>query len=1054
MRFKSVLVSTVCVLPLITGCQTDSREAVSLEQAKQVTAKFEGQSFTPPPRTLEDITAILDQQKRSNPEAVTQAKRRANQKPPKTANKNDLARFYWERGQAAGKIGREKQQISDFNMAIEISGGSHWGAMYDLSVVYSLFGDYNLAIPLRERAIKLISIEGKRIGRLAILSGLQARGGDLESAERSVSQANGILSEARDWNSWNRLGNFWMARIERANAQISSFKGRYLEADNFYRTALQYSEKAINDNPGHKYNGIFLDVVRSDFAVNMARQGRLVEAEVEVRKALRASLARSGRNSTETVRTILPFAEIIAAQGRDEDAEILGRTVVDILTSLGATSTSLGLNRARWFIGETLTQQGSLKKAAAEFDTVKANLAGDPELFEKNFGGSFSWAVAMLGTGRAAEANAAADFSVVRNLGRLGKKHYNTALALGLQGMTRASLGRKQEALKAFGQAVPILLTRSRQSDSGTASQASKSRRLNLILEAYIKLFNDIIGTPLDTKGDAAEQAFRIADIARSRSVLGALAASGARAAAGNAKMATLIRDEQDIRKQVSALFGLLANAVSIPRDKQNRVAVKSLRARITTLRKTRTALAEEIEEKFPEYANLVNPKPATVASVQKSMRMGDAMVATYVTQDRTYVWAIPKSGKVRFTSTPIGAENIIDIVGELREALDPQAETLGNIPAFNVALSHKLYKSLLEPIRDAWKDARNLLVVGHRGLAQLPFSVLVTKPYTLDKTKEGDALFSNHRGVPWLANSYAVTVLPAATALASLRAVPISKKKRRAFAGFGDPYFSVEQAAKAESGGATQVASATVRGVFKARSRPVRLRSAPKTRGINSADLAMLPRLPDTADEVTSIAKALKANFKRDVYLGKRATEDSVKGAKLSDYKVLAFATHGLVPGDLNGLVQPALALSSPALGGTKGDGLLTMGEILGLRLDADWVVLSACNTAAAEGEGAEAFSGLGRAFFYAGTRAMLLSNWPVETTSARLLTTDLFRRQAKDPTLNRTRALQQSMQTLMNGPGYVDPKTKKVVFSYAHPIFWAPFSLVGDGGGGKPAS
>ena len=97
----------------------------------------------------------------------------------------------------------------------------------------------------------------------------------------------------------------------------------------------------------------------------------------------------------------------------------------------------------------------------------------------------------------------------------------------------------------------------------------------------------------------------------------------------------------------------------------------------------------------------------------------------------------------------------------------------------------------------------------------------------------------------------------------------------------------------------------------------------------------------------------------------------------------------------------------------------------------------------------GAEAVSGLGRAFFYAGTRALLVSNWPVETSSARALTTDLFRRQAADPTLSRAEALQQAMLALIDGPGHVDPKSGKTVFSYAHPIFWAPFSLVGDGGG-----
>ena len=118
-------------------------------------------------------------------------------------------------------------------------------------------------------------------------------------------------------------------------------------------------------------------------------------------------------------------------------------------------------------------------------------------------------------------------------------------------------------------------------------------------------------------------------------------------------------------------------------------------------------------------------------------------------------------------------------------------------------------------------------------------------------------------------------------------------------------------------------------------------------------------------------------------------------------------FATHGLVPGELNGLTQPALALSAPDVSGSEGDGLLTMEEILALRLDADWVVLSACNTGSGAGAGAEAASGLGRAFFYAGTRALLVTNWSVHSQSARDLTTDLFRRQNADPKLSRGEAL-----------------------------------------------
>ena len=99
-------------------------------------------------------------------------------------------------------------------------------------------------------------------------------------------------------------------------------------------------------------------------------------------------------------------------------------------------------------------------------------------------------------------------------------------------------------------------------------------------------------------------------------------------------------------------------------------------------------------------------------------------------------------------------------------------------------------------------------------------------------------------------------------------------------------------------------------------------------------------------------------ADLEQDVYLGERASESQVKNMNLSNRRVIAFASHGLVPGDLDGLDQPAIALSAPSVTGKEEDGLLTMGEIMMLNLNADWVVLSACNTGAAEGAGAEALS------------------------------------------------------------------------------------------------
>ena len=462
----------------------------------------------------------------------------------------------------------------------------------------------------------------------------------------------------------------------------------------------------------------------------------------------------------------------------------------------------------------------------------------------------------------------------------------------------------------------------------------------------------------------------------------------------------------------------------------------------------------EVIEGRFPEYAQLINPKPPTIKLAQSTLGHDEALITTYVGTDRTYVWAIRHEGEVEFSTVDVGREDIEDSVAFLRAALNPNAGTLGDIPEFDVVEAYSLYEKLLKPVEAGWKGAKNLLVVAHGPLGYLPLSLLPTQPTSL--AIEKDVLFKKYQDVPWLVRTHAVTMLPSVASLLALRKLPAGKATRKAFVGFGDPWFNKQQAAEAKSDTAktTKIAALVSRG-FKTRGLPVRLRAAPATSELDSAELGQLPRLPDTADEVRAMALALNADLSKDVFLGDRASEGLVKKMDLSGYRVISFATHGLVPGDLNGLTQPALALSAPDVANDPdNDGLLTMGEILGLKLDADWVVLSACNTGSGEGAGAEAVSGLGRAFFYAGTRALLVSNWPVETTSARALTSDLFRRQAANDNLSRAEALRQSMFSLIEGPGFVDPESGKTIFSYAHPIFWAPFSLVGDGGGGKKVS
>jgi hypothetical protein len=323
--------------------------------------------------------------------------------------------------------------------------------------------------------------------------------------------------------------------------------------------------------------------------------------------------------------------------------------------------------------------------------------------------------------------------------------------------------------------------------------------------------------------------------------------------------------------------------------------------------------------------------------------------------------------------------------------------------------------------------------------LGQLPLALLVTQPQApASKDKGGD--FMEYRQTAWLIKDIAVAQLPSVTALVALRNLPAPPTDRRNFVGFGDPFFSVEQAKIAANVAMRSANAVATRGI------PLNLRSAPKTTGVSSAELALLPRLPDTKEELQEIGKSLSADPSQDIFLNKDASVTRVMEMDLSKRQVVMFATHGLVPGELDGLSQPALALSSPDVTGeVKGDGLLTMEKILTLKLNADWVVLSACNTASGEGAGAEAVSGLGRAFFYAGARALLVSNWPVESETARMLMTDMFKRQQQNKGQNKAQYLQASMLNMINNLGAQDAQggTK---YAYAHPLFWAPFVVVGD--------
>ena len=168
------------------------------------------------------------------------------------------------------------------------------------------------------------------------------------------------------------------------------------------------------------------------------------------------------------------------------------------------------------------------------------------------------------------------------------------------------------------------------------------------------------------------------------------------------------------------------------------------------------------------------------------------------------------------------------------------------------------------------------------------------------------------------------------------------------------------------------------------------------------------------------------------------RAIKHLSASGELAKYRTVHFATHGVIAGELESASEPGLILTPPDKATEDDDGYLSASEIAALKLDADWVILSACNTAAGAAAGAEALSGLARAFFYARARALLVSHWAVDSVATVKLITLSIREIARNHRpIGRAEALRRAMLAFLDNGSSQE----------AHPAYWAPFIVVGEG-------
>lgn len=1048
-------------VPVTVPKEQDPSRAIT-EQAEALPS-----NFVAPPRTISDITAILDSEK-PDPAKIAKLHADAVAPVPANASRTELARFYYQRGVARAQLGHLTDLIADANQALETARGAVdanlLGRLEQFAAVQYLFaGDPKGALKIFQDQLRDTNVKGARgflFSAYRQVAGILLKMGDLPQAETYLQRSLALIQEARTsglpgWrSSYPVRGQSWEADVEYHRAMIFEAHGQYAAAEKSYRLAEQRrraSIKALLSSPNPPPELQLLQA--SDLLVvaqsrMKAKQGRLAEAEADARRALLARLKDQGKYNATTPFYINGLANGLVEQARYVEAEKLVRVALDINRAVGIADDSQSTVSELSFLGSILSVQHKRKEAIEtyrELDKAMANW--DPQR-RQLFDLSGSRIYALYASGQVDRGITAAQALLKRNITRFGEKSYETALARGTLAVGYMRGKHDADAAREFRAAIPLLMNSGHDNsdDDNATAVAARNERLQNVVESYIALLNR--GQTRDGDDGVAVETFSLADAIRGQSVQLALAQSSARMQIQDSKLAEFVRQEQDLNKQMNAQLGSLNNALTLPSEQRDENGIKALNVAIARLRSGRDKLRVDIAKQFPSYAGLIDPKAPSVDDIRATLKPDEAFLSFYFGRNGNFVWAVPKTGKVAFASIPASYGDIGSKINTLRKSLEPDVATVSDIPPFDLALAYELYSLLLKPVESGWKSARSLIVTTNGALGQLPLSLL---PTALVQVKDTDKpMFAGYRSVPWLARTHAFTYVPSAAALRTLRQLPPGPATREAFIGFGDPYFNVEQAAAAESDRdkpfVVASADATVtRGV------PLERRSTPQMEGVDNADLGRLPRLPDTATELTSIAEALKLDPAKVLHLGKEANEEKVKSLDLSRYRIIDFATHGLVPGELNGLTQPALALSAPSVTQKEGDGLLTMGEILALKLDADWVVLSACNTGAAAGAGAEAASGLGRAFFYAGTRAILVTNWSVHSASARELVTDLFRRQSSDPALSRGEALRQASMALLDGPGFTD-ESGKTVFAYAHPLFWAPYSIIGDGGGARP--
>lgn len=791
-----------------------------------------------------------------------------------------------------------------------------------------------------------------------------------------------------DLNEFERL-----SEVGRLSNSVEDYAG----AEAAYRRALDIQTRALGpDSPGAGDTLMAL-------ALEVSNQGRGPEADALFRRAdtlLQKSFDKAARARLSSYMAFhaANIGDARRALSLGREASAVRRAIVDDLEEAaggGANRAVLGsLAAARGDLIHSLLLEATVSLRLEQYGLAEAAALEAERLYERTRGLPPWWLARIVGieglakAGRGDAAGGAALMSKAVGANRqLFGAGWPVASSMLELGRVYAQAGMDDQAIAIYREALSMILA----AENGP-SQLPLDR-----IAPYLDVLYRRSQADAGQRTALQAEMFTAVQMVREGVVGQTITRAATRFASSDPAVADLIRRQQDAVRDRDRLRIEAAAETAKPDAQRDREREATLARQLAEATAQAQGLERQLQAAFPNYARLARPRPVAPADLSARLGEDEALVQFAFAARGSYGFILRKSGLVAYPVT-VSRSALADQVAELRWSITPRA---GVLPPFDLGLSHDLYRRLFGGAGDALSGVKHLVLVPSAALSSLPPALLVTADPGASR---------DYAKASWLVRDLSVSVVPSVPAFIALSSGGERPGAAKPFIGFAAPPFTGQGNA-----GLTALAEEC------------------RTDGVlDPALLRALAPLPETAGEIREVGQRLGA-APSDLITGAGVTKEAVRRAGLEQYRVVYFATHGLLPGELRCQSQPGLALAPPATrpASAADDGLLTASDIALLRLNADLVVLSACNTAGGDARlGGEALSGLAESFFFAGARSLLVSHWQVPSAPTVRLMTGLFA-QAGDT--RPAEALARAQRRLST-----DPVT-------AHPFNWAAFTLVG---------